>query len=129
AKKVFSHAEALSSLEHILHPLVLDEMESRYTAIKDFQSYWLFVVEVPLLYETNSHTLFDVVVTVTAPKRLRQERCNKKEHALSWLQERNRRQLSQEEKAARAHYVLENNGTLGELQHKVLELINILQSP
>lgn len=128
AEKVFSQTEALISLEQILHPLVLSEMRSQYTAVKDLPDYRFFVAEVPLLFEScNEEFLhfFDYVIAVTAPMPLCEERCIKK--GLTQVQNRIQRQLPQKTKAERAQFVIENTGTLESLERDVLELAEKLQ--
>ena len=52
AKKVFKQPALLQSLENLLHPAVRDEIEKQYQQIANQPSPPLFVVEIPLLFET-----------------------------------------------------------------------------
>jgi dephospho-CoA kinase len=78
------------------------------------------VTEVPLLYETGAESRFDKVVVVTAPAALRRARSE------AALDERERRLLPDEEKAARADYVYVNAGSLAELEEFVGSVVNDL---
>jgi dephospho-CoA kinase len=85
AEKVFSQLKKLNALEHLLHPRILHEIQRQYQAIKSNPKYSLFVAEVPLLYETQSESLFDFVVVILAKedlckKRSTLEECSGKCH-------------------------------------------------
>jgi len=72
------------------------------------------VVEVPLLFEAGQEGIYDATIAVVAAEPLRAERANARGHALVF--ERERRQLSQEEKAGRATYVVRNDGSIAQLE-------------
>ena len=113
-QKVFGVAEALRDLEEILHPLVRDETDRRITA-SDAR---LFVVEIPLLFETDRDEDFDYTVAVTVPEQRRR----------AWSEERGvddaallaieARQLTGEEKARRADLVVQNDGDVDRLREQ-----------
>jgi dephospho-CoA kinase len=67
------------------------------------------VTEVPLLYEVGAERRFDKVVLVTAPRQLREARGRVP------ADDRERRLLSDREKAQRADYVYVNTGTFEDL--------------
>jgi dephospho-CoA kinase len=75
------------------------------------------VVEVPLLFETGLDAIFDATVAVVASEESRTERAGARGTAS--LGERVSRQLPQEEKAARATYVVRNDGSLAELEEEL----------
>ncbi|MES2199721.1 MAG: dephospho-CoA kinase [Chlamydiota bacterium] len=129
AEKVFSQPKMLQSLESILHPLVLLEIELKYQTVKNNPKYNLFVAEIPLLYETNNEILFDAVVVVLAKEELCKKRFikeKKQDHAK--FTQRMLRQMPLQEKAARANFILLNNGNLANLKNEVLNLASKLHS-
>ena len=65
----------------------------------------------PLLFEAGMEAEFDATVAVVAADELRAERAGAR--GTGQLEERSARQLSQDEKAARATHVLANDGTRG----------------
>jgi dephospho-CoA kinase len=75
---------------------------------------------VPLLFETGMEKAFDEVVCVVAADGLRDRRLAAM--GLGGLEGRGRRQLSQEEKAARATHVISNDGTLADLRARIADL-------
>ena len=117
-REVFGDAGALRDLEEILHPLVRSETDRRIEA----SMAELFVVEIPLLFETGRGGDFDFTVAVTVPEERRR----------AWAEERGldeaallaveARQLSGEEKARRADLVVQNDGDLDRLKEQAYEL-------
>jgi dephospho-CoA kinase len=82
------------------------------------------VVEVPLLFESGMERAFDATIAVVANERLRAQRAGARGHEA--LAERGARQLTQQEKAQRATYVVVNNGSLEELEEKLSSILEIL---
>lgn len=123
AEKVFVSSSLLKSLERILHPAVRSRISEQYERIRHLGKYLLFVVEVPLLYESGIQHDYDVVVAVTADEALCHERFRAKMGAAAAdFSQRVARQLPQHVKAQRADYVIANNGDLQTLQHAVRQL-------
>jgi dephospho-CoA kinase len=75
------------------------------------------VVEVPLLFEAGLQGIYDATIAVVADEALRSERAGGRGHAA--VAERDARQLSQEEKAARATFTVRNDGTEQELEDQL----------
>ena len=83
------------------------------------------IVEVPLLFESGLDGAFDATIAVIADEALRAERASGRGHDA--LDERLARQLTQQEKAQRATYVVRNDGDTGELEAKLSELLDMLE--
>ncbi len=71
----------------------------------------------PLLFEAGMEEMYDATIAVVASEELREERAAGRGHALA--DERAARQLSQEEKARRASYVVHNDGSEEELEREL----------
>lgn len=82
------------------------------------------VVEVPLLFEAGMEPAFDATIAVVADEAVRAERAGARGHA--GVDERTSRQLTQDEKAARATYVVRNSGTLDDLEATLSEVLGRL---
>ncbi len=119
ADLAFNDPEKLRKLERLIHPAVLKKIEEEYRAAQGN----CFVVEIPLLYEIGAEDFYDVVVVVVADEKIARRRFQMGEEEYDL---RMKRQLSLEEKAKRADYVIENNSTLEELQNKVVQLKKFL---
>ena len=72
------------------------------------------VVETPLLFEAGLDGLYDATIAIVADEDVRSERAAARGH--HGVDERNARQLSQAEKAARATYVVHNDGSIADLE-------------
>jgi dephospho-CoA kinase len=125
ASLVFSDKQKLRALEQILHPAVIDEIKNTYERVAASGTAKLFVAEIPLLYETESHNFYNAVIAVVAEPMICKQR-----YISSGKEFDNRmaHQLPMSEKAARADYVIHNNGNLDDLRRQVAALFPILQS-
>lgn len=82
------------------------------------------VVEVPLLFESGLDRGYEATIAVIADEDIRAQRAGSRGHEA--VDERTKRQLTQEEKAARATYVVRNDGGLDELEQKLSEVLERL---
>jgi dephospho-CoA kinase len=82
------------------------------------------VIEVPLLFEADMEGFYDATIAVVASEELRQQRAAGRGHALG--KQRDARQLTQEEKARRATYVIHNDGSEEELERKLSGVLDKL---
>jgi dephospho-CoA kinase len=115
ARRAFATPEDREWLEGMLWPRVgerIGEWREEQTAREPPPR--ALVVEVPLLFESGMDAAFDATVAVVADEAVRRERAGARGHAS--LDERTARQLTQEEKSARATYTVANSGTLDELE-------------
>src|SRR4029079_11856818 len=78
------------------------------------------VVEVPLLFEGDMASTFDATITIVAGDEQRMARAAARGHGS--LEGRDGRQLSQEEKAAKATHVVENHGSVADLEAELTRL-------
>jgi dephospho-CoA kinase len=86
------------------------------------------VIETPLLFEAGLEGMYDATVAVVADEATRAERAGARGHEA--VDERTSRQLTQQEKAARATYVVENDGSISDLERRLSDLLATLhQSP
>jgi dephospho-CoA kinase len=118
AGRAFASAEDRAWLEGIVWPLVgarvagwLEEVRARAEPPR------AAVVEVPLLFEAGMDGLYDATIAVVAEEPARRLRAAGRAHALA--DERGERQLSQEEKARRATFVVRNDGTEQDLEREL----------
>jgi dephospho-CoA kinase len=118
ASVVFGDRDELAWLEAELHPRVGERIAAWGAGLPPGTE--LAVVEVPLLFETGMDGGFDATLAVVADDRVRAERAGKA--GLSSFEGRGSRQLSQEEKADRATYVIRNDGCVDDLRRAVEEL-------
>jgi len=84
----------------------------------------VLVVEVPLLFEAGSDRMYDATIAVIADEGVREERARGRGHLA--LAQREARQLSQQEKAARSTFVVVNDGSVEELERKLSAVLGKL---
>jgi len=124
AERVFGSEEDRAWLEALLWPLVGEQVASwRVSLPPDVVA----VVEVPLLFESGMEVVFDATIAVVAEETVREERAAARGHAA--VAERTGRQLSQQEKADRADFVVRNDGSLDALRERLSLVIAKLEQP
>ena len=125
AKRVFHQPLYLKSLEDILHPAVFMEIKNQYELKKKEGTTWLFIAEIPLLFETKNDLEFDFTIAVIADEEISKKRFHQ---SMDEFDKRSKRQLKNTEKAQKATYVITNNGSLTELKETVNKLYNTITS-
>ncbi len=125
AERAFASAEDRAWLEGVVWPLVgarvagwLEGARSRTPAPR------AAVAEVPLLFEAGLQDAYDATIAVVAAEPVRRARAAGRGHAL--VDERTARQLSQEEKAARATFVVRNDGSEEDLERELSAVLEKL---
>ncbi len=118
AAVVFERREELQWLEALLHPLVRERVRAWTEGLPAGTE--VAVVEVPLLFEGEMGPTFDATVTVVAADEHRLARAASRGHG--GLEARDGRQLTQDEKAARATWVVENHGSVADLEAELERL-------
>jgi dephospho-CoA kinase len=127
ARHAFGAPEERAWLERLLWPLV----GARVAAWREEQSAReppprALVVETPLLFEAGLDGLYDATLVIVADEALRAQRAAARGHAA--VDERTARQLSQEEKAARADHVVRNDRDLPALEQELAAVLEKLSS-
>jgi dephospho-CoA kinase len=120
---VFADPEQLTWLEQQIHPLVGERIGGWLLALPAQTE--IAVIEVPLLFEGEMASAFDKTVAVVTADEVRRERAAARGHAL--VDEREARQLSQEEKAERADHIVANDGSVEDLERALSALIEKLR--
>ena len=122
AAAAFADPDERAWLEQLLWPRVAQRVaEFREEALARVPPPRAAVVETPLLFEAGMEKAYDATIAVVADEDVRAERAAARGHAS--LDERAARQLTQEEKAARATYAVQNSGTVEELEQELSEVL------
>ena len=118
ARRAFADDQGRAWLEATVWPMVGARMARWLEQARALEpSPRAIVIEVPLLFEAGMEETYDATIAVVASEPLREQRAAKRGHALT--AERAARQLTQEEKAQRATYVVQNDGSVQELERKL----------
>jgi dephospho-CoA kinase len=121
---VFANPDELSWLEAQIHPLVGERIATWLGSLREGTS--IAVVEVPLLFESGMDDVFDTTVAVVTSDPVRRARAEARGHVL--VNEREARQMDQGEKASRAEHVVENDGTVEDLERALSGLVEKLRT-
>src|SRR3954447_24477098 len=111
AARVFGDEERRKWLEGVLWPRVGTRVAQFRETAEDLPA---AILEVPLWCESGMEAVFDKTIAVVADEDVRAERAATRGHEL--VEARTARQLSQDEKAQKADYVVRNDGTVEELE-------------
>ncbi|MDQ3477907.1 MAG: dephospho-CoA kinase [Pseudomonadota bacterium] len=124
AERVLARPEELAALEAIVHPAVHHERTRFIVANGDAPA---LVFDIPLLFETGGEEAFDKVIVVSAPAEVQRQRvlarpgmtAEKFEAILA-------RQVPDEEKRARADFVVDTSGDLSTAEAQVERILACL---
>lgn len=124
---VFSDPKQLEQLNRIVHPEV-ERMRAALVEQARRRGDRLVVCDIPLLFEKKMTGKFDRIVLVDAPRpvrleRLVRERGLRETEAMDMIVA----QMPAELKRARADFVIDNDGTLTQLDHRVTEVWSVLR--
>lgn len=125
---IFSDPAARARLEAIVHPEVA-RLRLELVARAAEAGVDIVVNDIPLLFEVGLETEFDLVVLVDAPEEIRLARLVR-ERGLDEAEARRMiaAQLPAAAKRDRADYLIENDGTLAELEARAEEVWRILRA-
>lgn len=116
---VFNDPAALADLNGIVHPAVTARMAERMAELADTDA--LVILDIPLLVEGGREGLAGIIVVDVDPEvavqRLVEHRGMREDDARA----RMARQASREERLAKADIVIDNSGTLADLEAAVAD--------
>jgi len=117
---VFTNPAEKSWLETMLHPLIYQR--SHEAVLKQSWASYVMVV-IPLLFETNFQSLVDRILVVDCPAELQIERVVKRDNIdESLARKMMAQQLSNSQRLARAHDIIDNGSDDSDLRSQVAAL-------
>lgn len=124
---VFADHDQLEELNQIVHPEV-ERLRARLVEQARARGDQIVVCDIPLLFERKMTEGFDRIILVDADRALRLERLVKdrglrETEAMEMIAA----QMPAELKRARADFVIDNDGTLGQLERKVQDVWTALR--
>jgi dephospho-CoA kinase len=127
AERVFTDEEARAWLEGALWPRVGERVAAWRAGLESADPQpRAAVVEVPLLFESGMEGVFDATIAVVADEALREQRAAARGHAS--VAERAGRQLTQDDKAARADHAIRNDGSVDALRSALAAVLEKLDA-
>lgn len=121
---VFNNKTALNKLNQLTHPLIFDKTIQK---IQDYQDHDLVVVDAPVYFEAgmDKKGIADGVLVISLPEKLQLERLKKRNNfTQAQAQARIASQMPLKEKAQKADFVIDNTGTIKELEDKLEQVLN-----
>jgi len=128
SQRVLNDPGALKRLEEIVHPVV-KAARSQFIDSAIAAGRRLVIVDVPLLFETGAESEVDLVVVVSAPAEVQSARALGREGMTETkLGAILGRQLSDEDKRRRAHFVIDTSGAFERTEAQVRQFIRAVAS-
>jgi dephospho-CoA kinase len=128
SKALAADPSGFKKLEAIVHPLVA-KVQQAFLAKAMADGADMVVLDVPLLFETGGHARMDAVVVVSAPSHIQRarvlERPGMTEDKLDQILSR---QMPDEEKRAKAHYVVVTDKGLDHAFEQVQMIVKDLRA-
>ena len=121
---VLADPAKLKALEEIVHPAVRD---SRDAFVAENPEARILIFEIPLLFETGSEKEFDKVIVVSAPPAVQRARVlGRTGMSPAKLDSILARQMPDEEKRARADFVIDTGSDLSTTEAQVSDILDCL---
>jgi dephospho-CoA kinase len=124
AARVLGDRDELAALEFIVHPAVAEARERFIDAHRDAAA---LLFEIPLLFETHGEAAFDKVIVVSAPAAIQRDRVLQRPGMTAdKLDQMLARQWPDEDKTARADFVVDTGGGIDETRAQVSAILACL---
>lgn len=121
ADRIFTHESDRKSINAIIHPRVRKRIKEELTALRGGASKKIIVLDIPLLLGSELESLCDLLVMVRSSETSRLERVRS---VRGWdkgeLKRREACQATIKEKETAAHAAIDNDGTIKELEDKII---------
>jgi len=128
ARLAFSSPQNLENLNKIVHPALLQRLEEELERCRHDPDCALIVVDAALLVDWGLHAKMDYVICVSAEEKIQIARQVEKGLSPEEARMRLKSQKPQEELGAVSDFVIENNGTLEELETKIRQVYDQILS-
>ena len=128
ARVVFNDPKARAELEARIHPLVREKIETFLCPPPPLTSTSPRIAVISLLFEAHWEGNFDIICCISSERDLQISRMmTARGYTRAEAEARMAAQMPVGEKAARSHYVIENNGSGEELKAKVAAFVGWLK--
>ena len=118
-EKIFNDDILKTKVENVIHPIV----QNKIMNFVNSSSSAYVVIEVPLIYETNSAKNYDRILVIDCAEHLQSERAMTRDNSTEVeISNIIKSQCARSERLSIASDVIRNNGTEGELKRKIYEL-------
>ncbi len=127
---VFSDSKKLQKLNAITHPLIFRQLKKEIEAIQRIEPDANIVVDIPLLFETNSQLMFDKTIVIKVSKKMQQKRIlmKSKRYSKKEIEQILASQMPPEEKIKRADFVIDNEGSLQRARSQIRIILRSIKA-
>ena len=123
AERAFKDELHTRKLNQLVHPRMVEVLVEEMEQARFSKRYPLVIIDAALIYEISIESLFDAVVAVDAPLKLRQQRVKERDGmSRKQFNERAEKQIPLEDKVKWADFVINNDCSLGELEKRTREV-------
>ena len=120
---IFNDKSKIEKLESIIHPKVRDEI---FKFIENSSSIYT-IVDVPLIFETNSKDFYDKIVLVDCETNTQISRASQRDNRSNEsIMKIIKNQATREQRLSIADYVISNNSTFENLKKEVIKTHQLL---
>ena len=118
SQKIFTKSNLLDQINNLVHPRVHESFNFWFSN----QDYKYIIYEAALIFENNSHNIFDKIICIKTPLNMIHERiCNRENYSKERVNKILKNQLSQDLKCSKSDFCIENS-TKDELFNELLRI-------
>lgn len=127
ASIAFGNEEKLKVLNRITHKYIIDDIEAKIQRFMN-DSHRAVFLDAPTLFESGIHKRCDLILSVVADDKILIERIKNRDNKNGdEAKKRLSSQYTNEFLKENSDYIIENNGTLEELEEKTLTFLKMLE--
>src|SRR5262245_63862674 len=125
---VFADASARRALEEIVHPAVYRAIAAGMRAFELLGRSHIAIADIPLLHETGHASDFDRIIATVCPRHMQVQRLKDRGLSEAEAEQRLAAQMSADEKALQANYIIQTDDTIESTNAQVDEILTVLKS-
>ncbi|HES60063.1 MAG TPA: dephospho-CoA kinase, partial [Caldithrix sp.] len=127
AEFAFKDEISTQKLNQLVHPRMVESLVEEMEQARFSGKYPIIVIDAALIYEISIENMFDAVIVVDAPVRLRERRVMERDKMTrNEFRSRLDKQIPLDDKVSWADYVIKNDGTIDNLKQKTRTIFNLL---
>lgn len=127
AELAFKDEVSTQKLNQLVHPRMVESLVEEMEQARFSGKYPIIIIDAALIYEISIENMFDAVIVVDAPVRIREKRVMERDSMTrNEFRSRLDKQIPLEDKVSWADYVIKNDGTIDNLKQKTRTIFNLL---
>ena len=127
AELAFKDEISTQKLNQLVHPRMVESLVEEMEQARFSGKYPIIIIDAALIYEISIENMFDAVIVVDAPVRVREKRVMERDNMTrNEFRSRLNKQIPLEDKVSWADYVIKNDGTVDNLKQKSRTIFNLL---